>query len=405
MLLLCSAAGLNYADRTAITAVFPLLRADLGMSDVALGATGTVFLWTYAVMSPFAGYLGDQVSRARLLTGSLAAWSLVMAASALATSSTQLLVMRAVLGVAEAAYIPAATALIADHHDSKTRARAMSLHIAGISVGMIGGGWLSGYLGDHFGWRPAFVVLGFSGMVLAMCCWTYLRDASAARVSSAEKLSLRKSVVEVLRVPTVIVLTTELLLSGSVTWVLINWLPLFFSETYSLSLAMAALYGTLWIQSGRITGLIAGGAPSDWAARRHPRHRMLMMASCYALAAPLLVSFAFTQNFYVISGSILMFSLLFGAGYVNAQPLLCELLPEHLRSTAVGLMNMMATFVGGGSVMIAGALKSTFGLANSFASLSVILGVIALMLFAAYLTVVPKDIARARAASHTPVAQ
>ena len=60
MALLFAAAGLNYADRTAITAVFPLLRRDLGMSDLALGATGTVFLWTYAAVSPFAGLPGRQ---------------------------------------------------------------------------------------------------------------------------------------------------------------------------------------------------------------------------------------------------------------------------------------------------------------------------------------------------------
>src|SRR6476646_5287829 len=120
MALLFVAAGLNYADRTAITAVFPLLRRDLGMSDIGLGATGTVFLWTYAAVSPFAGYLGDRVSRARLLTFSLGAWSIVMACSALAASATQLLIMRAVLGIAEAAYIPAATALIAEHHGSDT---------------------------------------------------------------------------------------------------------------------------------------------------------------------------------------------------------------------------------------------------------------------------------------------
>src|ERR1700687_5541052 len=76
--LFCTAA-LNYADRTAITAVFPLLERALGMSDVALGATASVFLWSYAAASPFAGYLGDLVSRARLLTVTLMLWSLVMA--------------------------------------------------------------------------------------------------------------------------------------------------------------------------------------------------------------------------------------------------------------------------------------------------------------------------------------
>ena len=76
-ILFCMAA-LNYADRTAVTAVFPLLRRDLGMSDVALAATGSFFLWSYAAASPFAGYLGDLVSRARLLTITLGLWSVVM---------------------------------------------------------------------------------------------------------------------------------------------------------------------------------------------------------------------------------------------------------------------------------------------------------------------------------------
>ena len=83
-----------------------------------------------------------------------------MTCSALATSATQLLVMRAALGIAEAAYIPAAIALIADHHGPDTRARAMGIHLAGFSVGMVGGGSLAGYLGDRFGWRPSFVILG-----------------------------------------------------------------------------------------------------------------------------------------------------------------------------------------------------------------------------------------------------
>ena len=55
-------ACLNYADRTAISAVFPLLRSELDISDVGLGAIGSFFLWTYGIGSPFAGRLADRVS-------------------------------------------------------------------------------------------------------------------------------------------------------------------------------------------------------------------------------------------------------------------------------------------------------------------------------------------------------
>ena len=83
---------------------------------------------------------------------------------------------------------------------------------------------------------------------------------------------------------------------------------------------------------------------------------------------------------------------------VNAQPLLCELLPERSRSTAIGFMNMVSCFVGGGGVLLAGALKSSFGLANAFASLAAIQGFVMLMLLVTFLTVLPKDLARVQKA-------
>jgi MFS family permease len=396
MALLFSAAGLNYADRTAITAVFPLLRRDLGMSDIALGATGTVFLWTYAAISPFAGYLGDKVSRARLLTLSLGAWSLVMGCSALATSATQLLVMRAALGIAEAAYIPAAVALIADHHGPSTRARAMSIHLAGFSVGMVGGGSLAGYLGDHFGWRPSFVILGGLGLLLTAICFLTLRDGeqhSPAKTAAGKTATLAGTIRYLLTVPSFVVLTFEIVLSGMVMWVFINWLPLFFTETFSLSLAMAGFFGTVWLQAGRVSGVMVGGIPSDRVARVHPKYRMLMMAVAYGLAAPLLMTFTWSQAWGLIAASIFGFSFLVGMGYVNAQPLLCELVPERLRSTAIGFMNMTACFAGGAGVLIAGALKGSFGLTNAFASLAVIQATVAVMLLITFLTVLRRDLA------------
>lgn len=233
------------------------------MSDVALGATATVFLWTYAAVSPLAGFFGDRMSRARLLTFSLASWSLVMACSALVQSTGQLLFMRALLGVAEAAYIPAATALIADHHGPDTRGKAIGIHLAGFSVGMVGGGSLAGYLGEHFGWRPSFAFLGLAGLVLTGACVLWLRDApsSAAARAAEPPLSLRQTIAQLLAIPTFLILTLENVLSGTVNWVFINWLPLFFRETFALSLTMAGFYGTLWIQAGRVAGVTAGGIP------------------------------------------------------------------------------------------------------------------------------------------------
>ena len=128
------AASLNYADRGALTAVFPLLRKDLGMSDMALAAIGSFFLWSYALFSPLAGYLGDRFSRSALVTWSIVAWSVVTILTAFVQTTEQLLSMRVLLGIAESLYIPASLALIAEHHATPTRAMAMSLHLASCLV-------------------------------------------------------------------------------------------------------------------------------------------------------------------------------------------------------------------------------------------------------------------------------
>ncbi len=164
------AASLNYADRGALTAVFPLLRKDLGMSDLALAAIGSFFLWSYALFSPLAGYLGDRFSRSALVTWSVVAWSVVTALTAFVQTTEQLLAMRVLLGVAESLYIPASLALIAEHHATPTRAMAMSLHLSGFYSGVVFGGTVAGYLGDSYGWRPSLLVLGGVGLLLGLLC-------------------------------------------------------------------------------------------------------------------------------------------------------------------------------------------------------------------------------------------
>ncbi len=170
-------AALNYADRTAISSVFPLLRAELGITDAVMAGIGSLFLWSYAIGSPFAGYIADRFSRTRIVIISLVAWSAVTALTSLVHSSSALLATRVLLGLTECAYLPAAIALLAEHHGPETRATAMGFHIAGMNLGLIGGSALAGYLGQQLGWRMDFVVLGGFGFVLAIVAMFVLRDA------------------------------------------------------------------------------------------------------------------------------------------------------------------------------------------------------------------------------------
>ena len=79
------AAAINYADRVAISAVFPALREELGLSDVTLGLVGSLFLWSYALASPIAGVVADRLPRSAVILGALTLWSVVTGLIGLST--------------------------------------------------------------------------------------------------------------------------------------------------------------------------------------------------------------------------------------------------------------------------------------------------------------------------------
>jgi predicted MFS family arabinose efflux permease len=393
--LLACIAMVNYADRTAISAVFPLVRHDLHMSDVALAAIGSFFLWSYAVGSPFAGALADRLPRSRMVVWSLVAWSAITALSGLSRSANELLISRVLLGLAECAYLPAAMALLSDHHAGPTRATAMGMHMAGLNFGLVAGGTLAGYLGDHFGWRPSFFVLGVAGLLLALVASATLRDAPVApRAAAAPRTSLRESVRTLARIPTYNLALISGMLVSIGTWIFFNWLPLYFKETFHMSLTGAGFSGTFMLQMAATIGVTAGGYLSDRASRGRPERRMLVGTLCYLLGGPFLITFATRAGFGLVSASIFSFAFLRAVGSITEPTVACDLLPSHLRSTALALMNSANCMAGGVGVMLAGFLKSSFGLAGVFAGVSVSLLTASGVLLAGYTLFARRDLAR-----------
>lgn len=400
ILVLFFAASLNYADRVALMAVFPLLRKDLLMSDMELAAVGSLFLWSYSLASPLAGFLGDRFSRSGLVTYSLAAWSLITILTGWISSSQQLLAMRVLLGITESLYIPASLALIAEHHDARSRATAMSIHLSGFSIGVVFGGTLAGYLGDHYGWRSSLLVLGSAGLPLAALCKFLFRGRSRASDEPGRtprtlpRLSFAAILSRLFKTPSYWVLLVEAMLLAIGTWTLANWLPLYLSETFKMSLKGAGFAGTFPTQAGAMAGVLVGGYLSDRVARKSARHRMLLHSLCYLAGAPLLLAFVVSSSYWFILTAVFGYALLRAIGGSNANPLLCDLLPKNCWSTGIGLMNTSNTFVGGIGILLAGYVKSDFGLSGVFASISVMVVSAGVLLLVGYAVILRRDLER-----------
>ena len=383
--LLACVASLNYADRTSISSVFPLLQRDLGLTNMQLAALGSFFLWSYAAGSPLAGFLADRWPRGRAVAISLFAWSLVTIWSGLSRSSTELLVSRVLLGLSEFMYLPAAIALIADHHPASTRGRAMAIHLCGLNAGLVGGGALAGYLGETHGWRASLFVLGAVGIGMSVLCFLFLREGPG-RLSKEAVQKQQRPLGEQLRAmlsrPGYVMIAIQAALVSVGTWMFFNWMPLYFRESFGLSLALAGFSGTAILQVAAVAGALAGGFLSDEMAVRVPRGgRLQMMTICYVLCAPCLLGFLLpSAGMAFVSLCVVAFSVLRSMATASETPTMCDMIPAEDRSTGQALMNMLNTMAGGGGVLIAGFLKADLGLGGVFA------GVSALMLLAALIT-------------------
>lgn len=369
---LAAAAALNFADRATMSAVLSAVRVDLALSDVALGMLGSFFLWSYALASPFAGVMADRWSRSKMVVVSLFAWSAVTVLTGLSTNFTMLLSLRMALGFAECMFFPAAFALIAQYHAPATRAKAMSVMTVGINCGMVVGGSVAGYLGQHYGWRTGFFAFGLVGIGLALAARPFLPGPAAKVVDpdAPARAGFGETVRTLIRIPTYWAMVCESMMSGMGMWIFFSWLPLYLRETYKMSLAAAGFSGTFMLQISVMTGIAVGGWISDRVAARQPHRRVLAYGAAYLAASPFLLVFLGQPDFGVVAAGIAAFSFLRGVGQANDHPTLCEVVPPNMRSTGIGLMNACATASGGCGVLLAGFLKAHVGLGGVFAGIS-----------------------------------
>src|SRR5215472_2950875 len=223
---------LNYLDRQVVFSIFPVLRSDLHFSDAQLGLVGTMFTWVYSLCMPVTGRLADRVRRDRLVVCSLVLWSLATLGTGLAASAGGFLFWRAVMGVTESLYVPAALAAIAVLHPGGTRSKALAIHSSAQFAGIIAGGWYGGWAADHIGWRTGFALLAVAGAVYAAFLW---------KVFPRQRIEIRhvrraSTPGDIFKSPCYATLAVAFFAFCTMLWMLYAWFPNFIYERYHLSM-------------------------------------------------------------------------------------------------------------------------------------------------------------------------
>lgn len=385
--LLWVVALLNYMDRQMLSTMREAMQIDIAEleSAVNFGRLMAIFLWIYGCISPFAGAIADRISRKWLIIGSLAVWSGVTLAMGFCTTYNQIYVLRALMGISEALYIPAGLSLIADYFTGSSRSLAVGIHMTGLYLGQAVGGF-GATIAAAFSWQQTFLCFGIAGVAYAALLAIMLEDRrnekSECGPDAAEppaKEPVWKSFALIFSNISFWTILFFFAASSLPGWSTKNWLPTLFAESLGIPMSQAGPLSTITIAVSSFFGVLIGGSLSDNWVRKNIRGRIYTSAIGLAMMIPALVFIGLGSGLVSAIGAGVCFGVGYGMFDTNNMPILCQFVSSRHRATAYGIMNMTGVFFGALITQVLGRWADKGNLGLGFALMAAALGIALLL--------------------------
>ncbi|MDR0337204.1 MAG: MFS transporter [Planctomycetaceae bacterium] len=380
LVLLWVAYFLNQGDRQIFSAVLPLIKNDMGFSDVQLGLVATIFTICYGLFVPFSGFAGDLFKRRSVVFGSLLIFSCGTLLTGWANGLIMLIVFRSITtGIGEAFYYPSANALIGQYHH-KTRATAMAIHQTSVYTGIVCGGVLAAWIGSHFGWRFSFYCFGILGVCWSLVVLLRLRNdrqdteilSQTITDSKKETIPIREIIRQTLGKPTIYFLSLAFGGHVFVNIGFLTWMPTFLYEKFEISLTRANFDAMFYHHAFAYLGVLAAAAFSDYVARYRKTIRMEVESFGMLLATPFIFLMGYSDNFWIVYIALCGFGIFRGVYDSNLFVALFDVIEPKYRSTATGIMLAFAFLMGAISPVALGWIKQNIGLEQGIMGLAVV---------------------------------
>jgi MFS family permease len=353
----------NYADRQAISAVFPKLQQEFGFDKVQLGLIGSAFMYIYAAGAPFAGLVCDRFRRKDLILGGCLFWSFVTITTGWCSKLWHFITVRALEGFGETFYFPASMSLTSDYHGPRTRSKALSFHQSSVYIGTILGSWAGAWFAVNYGWRTGFYVFGGLGMLLALALYAFLREPARGEseaIVTTEKLTVTETFRLVLRAPKVPYLMLAFVAANFVATIFLVWTPTFLVEKFGFKLTAAGLSGTIFIHLASAFSVPIAGILADRLSRRFANGRIIVQAAGLIVGATFVFMVGHTKDKTTLLIAMSLFGICKGFYDSGIFASLYDQVEPRARGTAAGLMNTIGWGAGALGPLYAG-LASKYG--------------------------------------------
>lgn len=292
---------LNYIDRWVPSAVKPLFQKDLGLTDSETSLPFSAFVLVYMVASPVFGHFAERGRRPLLIAFGVALWSLATAAGAFAQGFASFLIARALVGVGEAAYATISPALIADHYEPTKRNRVLTFFYVATPVGAALGFVIGGFVGEHYGWRAAFLAVGLPGLLVAAVA-LLLPDPERGRFDEVKEPppSWPEALRQLRRNPRYLFTVFGYVAVTFATGGIGEWFPTLLHRDRGFDLAQAGTVAGVGTVLGGLVGTILGGVIAEQLVKRGVKEAYLWTSALSLIPAIVLAVVAL----YVADGFV-----------------------------------------------------------------------------------------------------
>jgi MFS family permease len=272
----------------------------------------------------------------------------------------------------EAFYGPASTAMIAAFH-KKTRAIALSIHQSAVYFGPMLAAYFGVIIGNAFGWRAVFFFFGGLGVLLGILLMFRLRKVPATGDTDTEmseslpenepppeKIPFWSAVRQIVRIPTVLLLTVGFLAIVFVNNAYLTFAPTYIEQRFEVSHFVASFYGMSMHFIAAFIGVIIGGVLADVLVTRWSQFRLVLQTTVMFLGAPMVFLIGYVGTVEMLWVVLFLFGLFRGLYESNTHAAIFDVVPPKLRAMVVGLMILVAMGIGSFSPTLFGYLGTLY---------------------------------------------
>jgi MFS family permease len=341
----------NFIDRQILAILAPAIKDELLLSDTQIGAlSGVAFGIFYATLGIPIARLADRYSRVSIISICLSIWSLMTAFSGLATNFAQLLIARIGVGIGEAGGSPPSHSLLADYFAPGKRATALGIYALGVPIGILFGNLAGGWIGEIFGWRQAFFLVGLPGIVLAIILKLTVKEPprgySEEKPADTTTVPFRTVVKTMWGFKSFKYIALGAGTQAFVGYGAIAWMPSFLVRAHDLSIGEVGTALGLIIGFFGGIGTLLSGVIGDKLGAKSVKYYMLVPAYGFLIAVPAGAAVFLVDDLYLVLAiytiPAFLVNLYTGPTFAMTQ----SLAPLAMRAAASALLLFIINIIG-----------------------------------------------------------